>query len=370
MYDPYNGLYNRAQLGRIRGYIGQELKRSLKELNKPGRPRTYYLGYLFRNHRTEKIFGRLGGIGEHTVRSQNTLFCDLRVGSYRYDNVMSGGLGDNSDKAEAVDYIYMPAELNEDSFKFAMWKLTDARFREAAEQYFEKKSRAVHFVDENRNLASRAKQPGAVDVRVRNFKPVDSARWKQILRKAGQIARGQAAIKNSYFELVIQHRQQLLVNSEGSEVLHQQTILELRGYLWMLNKRGEGISQEINIVTGDPDDLPSEKEFLRLVRERVELLLALDKAEQLSSYSGPVLLEAQAAGLFFHEVIGHRLEGSRLLSSDDGGTFRDMRGKRIGPDFVNIEDDPTIQKWGGRHLIGHFRHDDDGCAARRAVLVP
>lgn len=369
MYDTYNGLYNRAQLGRIRTYIRDELKRSLRELNKPGRPRTYYLSYLFRNYRTEKIFGRLGGISEHTVRSQNTLYCDLRVGSYRYDNVMSGGLNDNSDKAEAVDYIYMPAELDADAFKFAMWKLTDARFREAVDQYYEKKSRAVHYVDENRNLPSRIKQQGRVDFRVRSYPEVDTDRWKKIIRKAGALVKQEPRIKNSYFELVIQHRQGLYLSSEGSELFQQQAIFELRGYLWMLNKRGEGIAQEINIVTGSPGDLPEEKDFLRRVRQRVETLLALDKAEPLSSYSGPVLLEAQPAGLFFHEVIGHRLEGSRLLSTDDGGTFRDMRGRRIGPDFLTIADDPTLRRYLDRDLIGHYRYDDEGSPGKRAVLV-
>ncbi len=369
LYDLYNGLYSRSQVARIRGFVRAELKRSLKELNKPGRPRTYYLGYLFRNIRTEKIFARLGGISEHTIRSQNTLFCDLRVGSYRYDNVMSGGLNDNSDKAEAVDYINMPAELDEDAFKYAMWKLTDARFREASDQYFEKKSRAVHYVDENRRLPSRLRQNAVRDFHVRSFAKVDSDHWKQILRKAGQLTKKFTHIKNSYFELVIQHRQWLLVNSEGSEIFQQQAILELRGYFWLLSPRGEGITQEINLVAGDPADLPGEADFLGKVRERIEYILRLDRAEALSSYSGPVLLEAQPAGLFFHEVIGHRLEGSRLLSTDDGGTFRDMRGKAIAPDFVTIVDDPTIREFDGRRLIGHFLCDDEGSRSRRAVLV-
>jgi predicted Zn-dependent protease len=82
-----------------------------------------------------------------------------------------------------------------------------------------------------------------------------------------------------------------------------------------------------------------------------------------------VLLSPGAAGLFFHEVVGHRLEGTRLLSSEEGSTFRDLRGKSIAPPFVDIVDDPTVAVYQGRRTSGHFKHDDEGSLAQPAVLV-
>jgi predicted Zn-dependent protease len=81
------------------------------------------------------------------------------------------------------------------------------------------------------------------------------------------------------------------------------------------------------------------------------------------------LLAPVPAGLFFHEVIGHRLEGSRLLSSDEGATFANLRGKPVAPEFVDIVDDPTLDRFAGKSLIGGFKFDDEGCPARRASLV-
>ena len=138
----------------------------------------------------------------------------------------------------------------------------------------------------------------------------------------------------------------------------------------MLTKDGEGLSQECNLIEGDLADLPSEKEFLRIVQDRIDALLKIRNAPRINSYSGPVLLSPDASGLFFHEVVGHRLEGSRLLSPDEGATFMDLRDKRIAPDFIDIVDDPTVSRYaGGRRMIGSFDFDDEGAPSRRAVLV-
>ena len=369
MYDPYNGLYKKNELAKIRKYLQEELERSLKFLKKPGKPKTYYLSYLFRNRREERLFGRLGSIVEHRSSSQNFVNCDLRVGSYRYDNVMDGGLHDNSEKSESIDYMEMPGEVHADSFKYKLWKLTDACYREAAEQYYQRKSRELHYVDANGGLASRVKRPPVRHWRFQDLPEADIDYWTHLIRKAGKLTKNHPMIKNSSFEFVSRHQQGILVNSEGSQILQQGRIFELRGHLWMLTRRGEGISQDISFIKGDLGELPSEKEFLRIIREKLELLFSLERAPQLNSYSGPVLLSPEACGLFFHEVIGHRLEGSRLLTTDDGSTFRDLLGKQIAPRFVDIVDDPTRRLFDDARMIGHFLYDDEGSPAKRAHLV-
>ncbi|HMU83309.1 MAG TPA: TldD/PmbA family protein [Leptospiraceae bacterium] len=369
LYDPYRGLYTRAELEKVRSYLKEELSRSLKHFKKNTSPRPHFISYLFRNFRSEKIAGRLGGITDHTTGSQNTTYCDVRVGGPKFDNVINGGLEDNSDRDESIEYINMPAEIEQDSFRFSLWKLTDAKYREAAEQYYERKSKELHYVDPNRGLPSRLKRPPVRHWKYRELPEIDREFWKYRIRLAGNLLKKYANIKNSRFEFNCHHRQSVLVNSEGSMILQQQCIFELRGSLWLLNKKGEGIVQEIHFTEGDIKDLPDEKEFLRIIREKIDRLLILEKAPRMDSYSGPVLLSPVAAGLFFHEVVGHRLEGSRLLSPDEGGTFRSLRGKRIAPDYIDIIDHPSLTAFGNRQMIGHFLYDDEGSPAEKSVLV-
>jgi predicted Zn-dependent protease len=315
------------------------------------------------------VRARLGAIADHQIDARSHVFADVRVGSHRYDQVAQGGLDDNAPDDESVRYIEMPAEVSEDAYKIALWRLTEARYREAAEQYYERKSDELHYVDEARRVASRARAAGERDGELRRFPDVDVDRWRHTLRKASGLLKQSPEIQVSEMEFSAWHRQQRFLSSEGADIVEQRAIFDLHATFWMLAPGGHRIEQEIGFVTGDPAELPDERGIVKLVEERIELLRALARAPHLPSFSGPVLLAPVPAGLFFHEVIGHRLEGSRLLSSDEGATFANLRGKPIAPRFVDIVDDPTVQRFGGRSLIGAFRYDDEGSRARRAALV-
>lgn len=368
LYDTYNGLATPKELETAAKLLKTELRRSLAHLRK-GRPRAYYLSYLFRNQRVETIAGRLGAVAEHRAVANKQAFCDMRVGSYRYDNVGGGGLSDNSERDESVDYMSLPSEMENDAFRYALWRLTDARYREAVEQYYERKSLEVHYVDAMRKLPSRTKRRGIRDFKPVRFEELDIDYWKHLIRRAGALVKRHPQIKNSWFEFSAIHRQHVFVDSEGAMQLQESAIFEMRAHVWLLTRKGDAISQELNLTEGDIKNLPNEKEFLKRIGEKIKLLIALDKARRLNSYSGPVLLSPDAAGLFFHEVVGHRLEGSRLLSPEEGSTFADLRGKRVAPEYIDIIDDPTQELFQGRRLLGHFRYDDEGSRSARAVLV-
>jgi len=97
--------------------------------------------------------------------------------------------------------------------------------------------------------------------------------------------------------------------------------------------------------------------------------LALRNAAVLDPYTGPALLAPKAAGVLFHEAVGHRLEGERQNDDKDGRTFKNQVGKQIIPSFLSIEDDPTRARWGDKSLNGHYQFDDQGVRAQRALLV-
>src|SRR5262249_51961403 len=86
-------------------------------------------------------------------------------------------------------------------------------------------------------------------------------------------------------------------------------------------------------------------------------------------YAGPVILRSKAAGVFFHEVFGHRAEGHRQKDEDEGRTFTKMVGKKIMPSFISVVDDPTSPILGKRWLNGFYRFDDEGVSASQVVLV-
>src|SRR4030095_4518309 len=105
-------------------------------------------------------------------------------------------------------------------------------------------------------------------------------------------------------------------------------------------------------------DLPRGELLEKKVDEMVFELLALRKAPVLDPYTGPAILEPEAAGVLFHETVGHRLEGERQNSDREGKTFGGQPGSSILPSFLSIVDDPTLSELDGKPLNGFYRFDD------------
>ena len=80
-------------------------------------------------------------------------------------------------------------------------------------------------------------------------------------------------------------------------------------------------------------------------------------------------LSGRAAGVFFHEILGHRVEGHRQKSESEGQTFKKYVGKKILPDRLDVIFDPTLKAYGSQDLIGYYRYDDEGVEARQVTIV-
>ncbi|HNH47717.1 MAG TPA: metallopeptidase TldD-related protein, partial [Myxococcota bacterium] len=102
------------------------------------------------------------------------------------------------------------------------------------------------------------------------------------------------------------------------------------------------------------------------VAQRVTALLSAPLVEP---YDGPAILRGRAAGVFFHEIFGHRIEGHRQKDEDEGQTFTSRVGQSILPGFLSVYDDPTLARVGSVDLNGTYRYDDEGVPAQRVPLV-
>lgn len=349
--------------------LAEECQRTIRNLRAPGYPRPYYLSYLLRDNHTTEMWGRLGNLNHLEDRDSRNLYCDCRVGSYRFDQVTEGGLDDNDSEAESYEHLEMPIGNDTDALKYHVWKLTDVRYREAVRQFFRKKSQQITYLDPNRGLPSFTRQRPRVDLRFRPFARVDVARWQRFVNSASLVVKAHPQVKNSWVELRVRDVTRVFVSSEGTRLIDQKRICELGCDLWLLTRSGEGIRTHIHHATPEIAELPSLRAFRHEIEERIALLGRLAAAPTLKSYAGPVLLAPGPAGILFHEVLGHRLEGSRLLATREGQTFKRDLGKQILPESFTIVDDPTQSHCAGHATIGSYRYDDEGSAARPALLV-
>lgn len=346
----------------------KELQRSIEHLKAPSHPKPYYISYLIRDTESCNVWGRYGSIFASRNQHKRQCFCDIRVGSYRYDQVVKGGLKDNAEDVESFELTDLPIDAAEDGIRFSLWRLTDAKYREAVRAYHDRKSRDISFLDENKQFTSFLKaKPESSIAKIKAHKP-DEERIASYIKKASLLFKPYADIKNSYVEIKQQTMTKIFVSSEGVERVFQIPSVHMTCYIWFHTKK---LDQDITITFHGTslDDLPALEEFRAIAKARIQEIYHIEQGKELTSYSGPVLLYPKPAGLLFHEVLGHRLEGNRLLSDDEGRTFKDKIGEKICHPSISIYDDPELKRFADTPLLGYYPFDDEGTAAHRADLV-
>ena len=75
--------------------------------------------------------------------------------------------------------------------------------------------------------------------------------------------------------------------------------------------------------------LPGDAELNAKVVSIATDLKALRAAPVAEPYAGPAMLSGRAAAVFFHEVLGHRLEGHRQRDEGEGQTFTKKVGQLV-----------------------------------------
>jgi predicted Zn-dependent protease len=169
--------------------------------------------------------------------------------------------------------------------------------------------------------------------------------------------------------LTAENETDYFASSEGSKVVapHQQA--RLVAVAVTRAEDGMDLYRARTFEAETVDGLPSQAEMEAAVRELGASLEALRKAPVTEPFDGPAILSGRAAAVFFHEVLGHRLEGQRQRGNEEGQTFTRDVGKQILPGFLSVADDPTQASFGKTWLSGSYEYDDEGQKARRVELI-
>ncbi len=193
--------------------------------------------------------------------------------------------------------------------------------------------------------------------------------WEEKIRKYSALFRKYPEIYNSTVTLQVEQSTSYFVSSEGSKV-------ETPGLMARLvveaNTRADDGMDLVRVETFEstkPDGLPTEKELIAKEEKMASDLKALREAPLAEPFDGPALLSGRAAAVFFHEVLGHRLEGHRQRGDTEGQTFTKKVNQPVLPAFLSVYDDPTLGIIGGVPLSGTYSHDDEGVPSQRVPLI-
>ena len=360
---------DRKQALKTARILATEVTRAKNEMKIPRHPRPFYVSFLVRDQEDWRVRARYGSIARRWNERQRNGFVDVRVGSRRSDQLQDGGLNDNDKSAESYSYVDLPFGDDVDGLRHGLWRLADARYREAVEDLLEKQSHEITYRTNDEGFTAFRKMDPVVETRWREMPPVDFDFWTERVERLSAALKKHESIADSHVEFEANHSVVIFASSEGSRRIQTHAVWSLEAYVWLLSDSGDAFPYTLKRTVADPDELPSDEVFLADVANAVRTLEALAKAPKLHSFCGPALLDPVPAGLLVHEALGHRLEGDRLLATGEGLTFKGALGQEVAPDFLSLYDDPTKPTFDDRSLVGHYRFDDEGVTSANARLI-
>src|SRR2546421_11578988 len=355
---------------RVLSALVEELSRSQKDLRIRGREAPYFLSYSVRGSEAREVGAKYGAIFLDHVRRERRLQVDVRVGSYEFDNTGSQEMFD-FDGQDSGYSAGRDAPLDDDpaALRNALWLLTDDLYKKALSAYLKKKGKEVYRPDDPERPPSFSREEPHVDVMPRAEHPFDAEAWKRELRLQSDRLRSHPELFDSQLRAGVDREEREMASTEGARLVTERVIYGLHVQAWARAPDGMLLEDSRDFYGATEAELPRGEKLSKKIDEMVAELLALRNAPVLDPYTGPALLAPEAAGVLFHEAVGHRLEGERQNDDKDGRTFKGQIGKPILPFFLTILDDPTRAAIGSVSLNGFYRFDDQGVPGQRATLV-
>lgn len=343
----------------------QELNRSMKELKLEDYDKPYFISYLIKENTVNQIMAKFGSLILSEKSKTRELFVDVRVGDYQLDNSVNGKSGSSSSYKRSS---LLPIENDIDAIRAVIWQITDDTYKKSLTQYFNKKAKKIQEVDKN-NLPSFSKEKPSIHIGKERQLVFDKSEWEKKIKELSSIVKDYRELDDSTITFTAQKETVFFINSEKSKYITDDILYSINIDLSAISEDGNVINNFGSFHYKNIADIPDLDSMKKEVKKVINEAYEIKNAKSINPINLPAILEPEAAGILFHEAIGHRLEGERQIDDTQGQTFSERVGTQIIPSFLSIEDDPSLYDFNGGSLLGYFVYDDQGVKGKRVSLV-
>jgi len=347
----------------ILNVMQRELSRATTSLSKTD-PAPYFLSYTVNDQDIVFIVGSYGSLLTDAALRRRQADVVMRVGSPTLDNTHG------QSRASGMTSGTLPLGDDSDAISRVLWDLSDREYKRAAPAFLNVKTNtAVRAEEEDKSpdFSKEAPQTHAGDA----LKPqvFDRAAWEGEIRRLSGAFRKYSGVYFATVVLQVQNSNSRLVSSEGTAIASPNASARM---IMEAETRADDGMELIRVETFQAPSaagLPSEADLTAKIDKIAADLKDLRKAPAAEPYDGPALLSGRAAAVFFHEVLGHRLEGHRQRDEDEGQTFTKKVNQEVLPKFLSVTDDPTVHELAGVKLAGSYEYDSEGSPAQRVNVI-
>src|SRR5688572_10544394 len=347
--------------------LQSELSRNIDVLKRQPVP-AYYGAYTLHDSRSTQILASFGAIDRSDENRQRFATVEVRVGDYQLDNTHPIR-GEARAFSNRLLQVSLPLSDDDKPIRLALWRATDRSYKQASEALTRVRTNVAAKVQDENPAPDFSREDKQEHTGSLSSYALDKAAWEARLRRVSAVFGSDPLVLRSQVSLTIEADNRYYINSEGSRIVSG--AVGARIFIQGVTKAEDGM--ELPLYTSyfatSADGLPEERQLVSEARAMVDLLARLRSAPLVEPFSGPAILSGRAAGVFFHEIFGHRVEGNRQRNADDGQTFTSRVGHPILPNFLSVRFDPTVKKVGNIELMGHYLYDDQGVKAQRVTVV-
>jgi TldD protein len=342
----------------------QELGRAMQSLAKQD-PAPYFMSYAVTDHRSLAISAGQGALFGSETRRARTADISVRVAGPELDNTHGA-----ENRTSGMMSTLLPLSDDPEAIARILWLTTDREYKRASRNFLQVKTNLqVRAREEDTSADFSKEDPQRRVVAIAAPARADAKLWEDRARRYSALFDGDGEIYRSMVQITYDEVTRYFVSSEGSRVVTQKPLARL---IVIAETRADDGMELMRTETFDApslDRLPSEETIVPRLQKMADDLHKLRKAPAVEPFNGPALLSGRAAAVFFHEVLGHRVEGQRNRGVEEGQTFAKKLGEEVLPPFLTVVDDPTRKQLNGVDLNGAYEFDEEGMPAEPVDVV-
>ena len=347
--------------------MSAELSRATDNLGKDakdGQPPPYYLSYYAHDVYSLSMTAEQGALLGNDTSHNRAVDVVVRVGDPKLDNTHG------AHRSSAITTVPLPLENDRKAIQRSLWWATNTGYGKALETYLQVKTETQVRAKEEDTSPDFSMDPAQTALAQPVSAPeIDRTEWSRRLRALSGIFRDYPHVYSNFAMLKVRDETGYYVSSQGAKVVDPHQSARLVVFATTRAADGMDLFRAETFEAKSVAALPSQTEMEVAVHKLGASLEDLRNAPITQPFDGPALLSGRAAAVFFHEVLGHRLEGQRQRGDEEGQTFTKDIGKPILPSFISVADDPTLATFNGISLSGYYTYDDEGQRAQKVDLI-
>ncbi|MBT9331657.1 metallopeptidase TldD-related protein [Paracidobacterium acidisoli] len=352
--------------GALMNAMTGELHRAMTGLakQKDGQPPPYYISYSAHDQYSLNIMAEQGAIVSSDSSHDRAADVVVRVGDPKLDNTHG------THRSSAINTVPLPLSDDAGAVARSLWWATNRGYGNALQTWLQVKTETQVRAKEEDTSPDFSVEP-AVSAQEKPAVPakIDRGQWNDRIRALSGVFHDYPHVYASFVLLTNTDDTNYFVSSEDTHVTDPHQLARIVVFATTRADDGMDLFRAQTFEARTPAGLPAQAELVTAIKQLADSLEQLRNAPVTQPFDGPAILSGRAAAVFFHEVLGHRLEGQRQRGNEEGQTFTRDLGKPILPDFLSVADDPTQATFDGTYLSGYYTYDDEGQRAERVQLI-